>query len=598
MTSRALPLTAAAALAVAATALAVAAPGPAAALGPPPGASSVPLTLAAGTGAAPFDTPRTVTVPPGWTAEVWARVSGARMAVWTPAGDLLVSNPGAGTVTRLHPASDPAAAPAVSTVLTGLDQPHGLAVDGSTLLVAQSTRVDRYPLTGATTGAPTPVVTGLPDSKSPELHGQYAHALKSVAVGPDRTIYVTVGSTGNTSPEDLTATPPRAAVLAVNPDGTGLRRFATGVRNGEGLSFDPDGALWTAVNNRDNIAVPAGEPQAGQVVQAYVNDHPTEELARLTPGRDLGWPYCNPNPDVSADWTTSALHYDALRYQRDEQQNADGGKLDCSALTPIERGIPAHSAPLGLSFLTGSRLPATWAAGAVVGIHGSWNRTPPRAPELTWFPWDVARHTLGEQVTLLGGFQLSDGSRWGRVVDAVPGPDGALYITDDTAGAVYRLVPPAAPAAPAGVSVPGAGSAAGTAAPGTAAAGTTAAAARAALVAATAGAPGPGRRWGVTLRTRPRQALVLTGTLTRLTGRGCPAAVPASTAHLAAGCRVSTTRLSAVVHADAAGHARAVLPASVRGASCWALRLAVRPAPGPASHTLVFTADTRRPRLH
>ena len=82
-----------------------------------------------------------------------------------------------------------------------------------------------------------------------------------------------------------------------------------------------------------------------------------------------------------------------------------------------------------------------WSDGAVVAVHGSWDRTPPRAPAVLWFPWEAQQQTLGNQVDLVTGFQEPDGTRWGRPVDAVPGPDGDLYVTDDTAGAVYRIGP-------------------------------------------------------------------------------------------------------------------------------------------------------------
>jgi glucose/arabinose dehydrogenase len=161
-------------------------------------------------------------------------------------------------------------------------------------------------------------------------------------------------------------------------------------------------------------------------------------MARLTAGRDLGWPFCNPDPDVEPGVAGTAYRYATTTFVRDVETNADGGKLDCSKLAPVEQGFGAHSAPLGLSFSAG--LPAPYTDGALVGIHGSWNRTPPRAPEVSFFPWTGG--TVGGQQTLVGGFQAADGSRWGRPVAAVPGPDGAVYVTDDEAGAVYRLAPP------------------------------------------------------------------------------------------------------------------------------------------------------------
>src|SRR6185312_2201039 len=112
----------------------------------------------------------------------------------------------------------------------------------------------------------------------------------------------------------------------------------------------------------------------------------------------------------------------------------DGEVFDCGSIAPVEQSIGAHSAPLGMAFAT---LPEPYGEGALLGVHGSWNRTPPRAPEVSFFPY--ADGALGPQQTLVGGFQGTDGKRWGRPVAAIPGPDGAVYITDDDAGAVYRL---------------------------------------------------------------------------------------------------------------------------------------------------------------
>ena len=119
-----------------------------------------------------------------------------------------------------------------------------------------------------------------------------------------------------------------------------------------------------------------------------------------------------------------------------------GTALDCAKLAPVEVGLPAHSAPLGLSFLENSKVAAPWSGGAVVAVHGSWDRKPPRAPAVLWMPWNSSTHALGAAVNLVTGFQNANGDRWGRPADAVPGPDGALYVSDDTAGAIYRLVPP------------------------------------------------------------------------------------------------------------------------------------------------------------
>jgi glucose/arabinose dehydrogenase len=411
----------------------------------PAGLTLVTLQVPDGLGQAPLDTPRQVLIPPGWTMSVWDRIPKARLAAWTPDGALLVSVPASGEVVRLAPRPD-GGEPGSSILLFGLSQPHGLAFIGSTLYVAGSNQVDAYIYTDGKTSGGRTVAPGLPDAESPELQGAYAHALKSVAVGADGAVYFSIGSTGNITPEDRTANPPRATIMRIPPgDGT-PQVFATGVRNGTGLAIAPDGSVWTAVNNRDQVAYPYDRPydgdsgsSLGTVIPEYVNDHPPESIAKLWPGRELGWPFCNPDTDVNPGVADSPQDPAHARWVLDVQTNADGSKLNCDALPPVEQTMGAHAAPLGMSFTDGA-LPGPYGSGALIGVHGSWNRTPPRPPEVSFYPWRDG--TLGDQQTLVGGFQLADGSRWGRPVAAVVGPDGAVYITDDYAGAVYRLAPP------------------------------------------------------------------------------------------------------------------------------------------------------------
>lgn len=401
--------------------------------------TSATLTVPAGLAASPFDTARQVQIPAGWSISVWARVDGARLLAVAPDRALLVSRPGSGDIVRLASGGDTAS---TTTLLSGLNQPHGMAFDGSTLYVAESDRIDAYTYAGGAATDRRTVVDGLPDAKSPDLKGAYAHALKSVAVGDDGAVYYSIGSTGNISAEDRDADPERATIYRVVPGGT-PQVYATGVRNGTGLAVAPDGAVWTAVNNRDNIAYPWDRPYGdadgssfGQVIQDYVDEHPAEALAKLTPGRELGWPYCHPDPDVEQGVQGTKLDFADMPFVRDAETNADGSKLDCAALKPVEQGMGAHSAPLGLSFGDVRGL----GSGALVGVHGSWNRQPPRPPEVSWFASDGNGGLQGQQ-TLVGGFQADDGSRWGRPVAAVVGADGAVYVSDDRAGAVYRLVP-------------------------------------------------------------------------------------------------------------------------------------------------------------
>lgn len=419
------------ALAVTTTVLAAcsSAPSPAPTSSPPvqtAGLEEVTVQVPDDLGAAPFDEPRKALVPKGWTLSVWARLPEPRLLAWAPDGNLLVSAPSTGQVIRLQPTG---AGPMDELLLDGLDQPHGLAFQGSTLYVAESDQIDAYDYADGEVTNRRTVATGLPDAKSPDLRGAYAHALKSVAVGPDGAVYFSIGSTGNVSAADRTATPPRAVIMRVPPGGGPATPFATGVRNGTGLAVAPDGSLWTANNGRDNVPFPEEGPDYGKVLPDYVAEHPREQLAKVTPGRELGWPYCNIDGGPAN-----------LPYLRDAQTNPDGSKLDCAALPPVEQSFGAHSAPLGLSFTAG-QLPEPYASGALVGVHGSWNADPPRAPEVSFFPWRDG--TLGDQQTLVGGFQADDGSRWGRPVAAVVGPDRAVYVSDDDANAIYRLAPPA-----------------------------------------------------------------------------------------------------------------------------------------------------------
>jgi glucose/arabinose dehydrogenase len=365
------------------------------------------------------------------------------MEAWTPQGDLLVSRPKDGSIAELSP--DGHGTARARTVLSGLTTPQGLAfarLGGRWVLyVGESSQVDRYPW-GAhgITGPRTVVVSALPDQ---DPSGDDVHRDKDVAVAADGTVYFNVGSASNASPRDRTLTPQRAVIMAVSPAGRNLRVVERGVRNGEGLAVAPDGTVWTAVNNRDNVTYPSHSPYGGnsapfgRVFQTYVNEHPLDEVVPVTPGRELGWPYCNPDQDASHPAGSMV----GVPFVADAVTNPGGRHLTCAALPPVEVGLPAHSAPLGLSFLEHSRIAAPWSSGAVVAVHGSWDRQPPRAPAVLWMPWNGRTRTLGASVPVVTGFQDADGHRWGRPADAVAGPDGALYVSDDTAGAIYRLVP-------------------------------------------------------------------------------------------------------------------------------------------------------------
>jgi glucose/arabinose dehydrogenase len=410
---------------------------------PPGGGETVALAVPASMRGGELAEPHRLSVPKGWKASVWARPEGARMLAITPEGNLLVSTPGDGAVIELSGGRE---AEHEKVVLAGLESPQGLAFakrgGGWVLYVGESDEIDAFPWRGdGRVGAQKVIAPNLPDE---EPAGDDIHRQKDVVVAPDGRIYFDVGSSSNASPADRSYDPPRGVIDSVGPDGGAVTVVMTGVRNGEGLAVAPDGTVWTAVNNRDEIPYPfhgaaEGHDEAfGEVIRAYVENHPVDEVAPVTQGRDLGWPLCN--PEQSKNTPPGSLADVPLI--PDSVTNPGGEALDCSKLAPIEVGIPAHSAPLGMSFLAGTKVPAPWSGGAVIAAHGSWDRQEPRPPGVLWMPWDEKKQTLEPAKTLVSGFQDEDGERWGRPVDVVPGPEGALFVSDDTAGAIYKLTPP------------------------------------------------------------------------------------------------------------------------------------------------------------
>lgn len=408
----------------------------------------VPVSVPAAYRQAPFDTARTLSLPAGWTASVYTRIPAARFAALVGGTDLLVSQPSTGTVLLVRRQADGTGR--ATPWLTGLRRPHDLvpvSSGGRTwVYVAETNRVVRYPWTkgAATAGTGQVVVDGLPDSSTPELGGAYGHELKNIAVVGAR-LSVSIASTCNVCASDATATPRRAAIYSYGLTGGPGTLVATGLRNAEGLAEVPGtGALWAVVNNRDQIAYPKhadvtgdGKDDYGTVVPGYVDDHPMEPFVKVEAGRFYGWPFCNPTQD------TAAGNRD-MPFDRDVETNPDG-RVDCGTAERIDLGMQAHSAPLGLTFLQRTAVPAALRSGATVALHGSWNRTTRTGYKVVWFDWQGSAGVgrPGTQRDLVTGFVSADGQDvWGRPVDVVADADGSLLLTDDQSGTVYRLTPP------------------------------------------------------------------------------------------------------------------------------------------------------------
>ena len=186
------------------------------------------------------------------------------------------------------------------------------------------------------------------------------------------------------------------------------------------------------VNNRDNTLVPDdrdvdgdGKSDKGKRMSQFVDQYPVEELIKVRDGGFYGWPFCNPDSD-------NGTHN--LGFHRDYELNRDGSKADCAKADPIDLGLPAHTAPLGLTFS-----PAL--GGAVIPMHGSWNSTKPVGYKVVFVPWTA--NGPGDPVDLLSGLvDLKAAKPWLRPVDAALDADGSILVSDDYGGSIIRLTPP------------------------------------------------------------------------------------------------------------------------------------------------------------
>jgi len=212
-------------------------------------------------------------------------------------------------------------------------------------------------------------------------------------------MYVAAGSSCNVCVE-VAQDSMRAAVTRFNLDGSGGRLFATGLRNSVGLAFHPTtGELWANNNDRDNLG----------------DDVPPEHLNILKDGKWYGWPQC----------------------YLPRQANPEFAGTDCSGVEPPALTVQAHSAPLGLAFYTGATFPAAYSGDAFMTYHGSWNRSVPTGAKVVRVHVQSGRPvSVDDFVT---GWQLANGSRWGRPVGVVVASDGSLLVSDDMGNRIWRV---------------------------------------------------------------------------------------------------------------------------------------------------------------
>ncbi|WP_244197581.1 PQQ-dependent sugar dehydrogenase [Caballeronia ptereochthonis] len=286
-----------------------------------------------------------------------------------------------------------------------LHSPFGMALVGDELYVADTDAIMRFKYESGATHIMTPGEKFMDLPAGPINH----HWTKNIIASRDgKKLYVTVGSNSNAAENGIDAENGRAAIMEVDIDTKQSRLFATGLRNPNGMSWQPQsGALWTVVNERDELG----------------NDLVPDYLTSVKDGGFYGWPY-----------SYYGQHVD----ERVKPQRAD---LVESAILP-DYALGAHTASLGLTFYDGNAFPERYRNGAFIGQHGSWNRKPRSGYKVVFVPFENGK-PAGPPEDILTGFLSPDGHARGRPVGVAVDHAGGLLVADDVGNAVWRVAPAA-----------------------------------------------------------------------------------------------------------------------------------------------------------
>ncbi len=289
--------------------------------------------------------------------------------------------------------------------LTGLHSPFGMALIGGELFVANTDAVLKFPYVDGQTEI-TAKGTKILDLPAGPTNMHWARNLLAAPDGSK--LYVSVGSNSNIGENGMDTEIRRASILQVNPDGTDPKVFASGLRNPNGLAWNPvTGELWAAVNERDELG----------------NDLVPDYMTSVKEGGFYGWPY-----------SYYGQHIDA----RVKTQRPD---LVARAIVP-DYALGPHTASLGLLFYTGVLLPEQYRGGAFVGQHGSWNRNPPSGYKVVFIPFAAGKPS-GPARDILTGFLDDKGKARGRPVGVIEDQRGAVLVADDVGGVIWRVTPKA-----------------------------------------------------------------------------------------------------------------------------------------------------------
>ena len=349
---------------------------------------------ASGAGTLPLDS---IKLPPGFRIDVYAHpVPGARSMALGTGGTLFVGTRDEGSVYAVVDADQDGRADDVLTLARGLTMPNGVAFRDGALYVAETSRILRYDgIESRLKSPPAPVVV------KGDLPRDGAHGWKFIAFGPDGLLYVPIGAPCNICDRG----DPYASIGRMKPDGSGYEIVARGVRNTVGFDWHPGTReLWFTDNGRDEMG----------------DEVPPDELNRLSrPGLHFGYPYCH-GGDVADP-----------RF---------GRSRPCSEFVAPAQKLGPHVAAIGMRFYTGSMFPAEYRGQVFIAEHGSWNRSRKIGYRVTLV------RLKGDEAVSYEPFAegwLRGEKEWGRPADVLVMPDGALLVSDDAAGAIYRISYPA-----------------------------------------------------------------------------------------------------------------------------------------------------------
>ncbi len=320
--------------------------------------------------------------------------------------NLVMKRAGAGPksanrITLLRDADADGVAETRTVFLENLTSPFGMALVGNDLFVANSNGIVRYAYVPGATRIDTPG-SNVVDLPAGTINH---HWTKNVIASKDgKALYATVGSNSNVGENGMAAEEGRAAIWQIDPKTGTKRLFASGIRNPNGMAFEPtSGALWTVANERDEIG----------------SDLVPDYLTSVRDGGFYGWPY-----------SYYGQHVDV----RAEPQRPD---LVAKAIAP-DYALGPHTASLGLASSQGTSLPAQFASGMFIGQHGSWNRQPHSGYKVIFVPFAGGKPS-GEPVDVLTGFLSDDGKASGRPVGVVLDAKGSLLVADDVGNVIWRV---------------------------------------------------------------------------------------------------------------------------------------------------------------